>query len=364
MTANTKQPATSQIVFAYLVVYIVWGSTFFFIEKALNSFPPFVLGSIRFMLAGPILMAYCFLKGYKLFRKDDVRHTLFVGFLLLFVDMAAIIWSEQYISSGIVAIISAATAIWFILFDRPKWGENFRNFPVVVGLLLGFFGVFLLFAEQIFGGQDNPDKKQTLIAMAVMTLGTMGWTVGSLYSKYKSPKSDNNPEKESEGESLNVIVKTAWQMIVAGVAFTVVAIGNGEYARFDRANVAKEDWLAMAYLITMGSILAFSCYIWLLQVRPATEVSTYAYINPIVALLLVHFFTSHVVTQLQIIGLSVVLFSVLLMNWKLYMNKRTFAKIRRRRKLKRLRQMAPKSSIPRIIEITDFEADRKQRKKK
>lgn len=362
MTASPKQPTTSRIVFAYLVVYIVWGSTFFFIEKALNSFSPFVLGSIRFMVAGPLLMTYCFLKGYKLFRKEDVKHALFVGFLLLFVDMAAIIWSEQYISSGIVAIISAATAIWFIIFDRPKWSENFRNLPVVIGLLLGFFGVFLLFAEQIFGGHDNPDKKQTLIAMAVMTLGTMGWTIGSLYSKYKSP--DSNPKKQSEGESLNVIVKTAWQMVVAGVAFTVVALSNGEYGRFRWASVATEDWLAMAYLISMGSILAFSCYIWLLQVRPATEVSTYAYINPIVALLLVHFFTTHVVTKLQIIGLGVVLFSVLLMNWKLYMNKRTFVKIRRRRKLKRLRHMAPKSSIPRIIEITDFESNRKKRKKK
>jgi 2-methylisocitrate lyase-like PEP mutase family enzyme len=115
----------------------------------------------------------------------------------------------------------------------------------------------------------------------------------------------------------------------------------------------------MVYLATMGSILAFSCYIWLLQVRPATEVSTYAYVNPIVALLLAHFFTDHIVTELQILGLIIVLFSVLLMNWNLYKNNRTFRIIRARKKLKRLRHMAPKSSIPRIIEVADFDTKEK-----
>ncbi len=194
--------------------------------------------------------------------------------------------------------------------------------------------------------------------MIVMTVGTIGWTVGSLISKYNK-KSDNkksadpNTAKEPE-EDLNVMVKTAWQMVVAGVAFTTVALLNGEYKSFEFGSVPLEYWGAMVYLALMGSILAFSCYIFLLQYRPATEVSTYAYVNPIVALILVHFFTDHLVSRMQIIGLAVVLFSVLLMNWNLYRDSSIIKNYKRRRKIRKLRHMAPKSSIPRIVEVAEF----------
>ncbi len=352
-------PSTATIIFAYLVVYIVWGSTFFFIEKSLHAFPPFVLGSIRFIIAGTLLMGYCYFKGYKIFIKSAVKDAAMVGFLLLFVDMAAIIWSEQYISSGIVSILSAATAIWFIILDKPKWNENFTSVPTLLGLILGFLGVFMLFAEQIFSpNAHSADNDNKLTAMIVLTLGTIGWTVGSLLSKYSKEKRDQKAAVENgpkaEAEDLNVMVKTAWQMVVAGTAFTTVALLNGEYARFDFSAVAIEYWGAMVYLALMGSILAFSCYIFLLQVRPATEVSTYAYVNPIVALILVHFFTNHEVTKMQIIGLAVVLFSVLLMNWNLYVNSELIKKYKRSRKIKKLRHMAPKSSIPRIVEVAEY----------
>lgn len=352
--ANQGTPAAASIIFAYLVVYIVWGSTFFFIEKALRSFSPFVLGSIRFFIAGSMLMSYCWLRGYRLYIKSVVKDAMFIGFLLLFVDMAAIIWSEQYISSAIVTILSSAAAIWFIVFDKPKWKQNFSSPPIVIGLLFGFIGVFMLFAEQLFtdDGASGQQKDMKLIAMIVLMLGTVGWTVGSLISKYSKEKRDR--ENRAEQEDLHVMVKTAWQMVSAGIAFTVVALVSGEYARFDIKAVALIDWGAMAYLASMGSILAFGSYIWLLQHRPATEVSTYAYINPIVALVLAHYFTSHHVSRLQIIGLVVVLCSVMLMNWNLYRDNKKFTVYKRAKRIKKLREMAPKSSIPRIVEIATF----------
>jgi len=362
-SANTK-PST--IIFAYLVVYIVWGSTFFFIEISLDAFPPFVLGSIRFIIAGTLLMLYCWLKGHKIYIKKPVKDAALVGFLLLFVDMAAIIWSEQYISSGIVSILSAATAIWFIILDKPKWKENFSSIPILLGLILGFIGVILLFAEQIFAkNAHSVDNESRLTAMIVLTLGTIGWTIGSLISKY-SKESDRKKDSEStksSPEDLHVMVKTAWQMVVAGSTFTLVALLTGEYKNFEISSVSLEYWGAMIYLALMGSILAFSCYIFLLQVRPATEVSTYAYVNPIVALLLVHFFTDHLVSRMQIIGLAVVLFSVLLMNWNLYRNSDLLRNIKRRRKINKLRNMAPKSSIPRIIEVAEFMKNKKRKSK-
>lgn len=354
MNIQERNTKTAQIVMAYLVVYFVWGSTFFFIEKALRSFPPFVLGSLRFVTAGALLLSYCILKGYKLYIRKEVMQAALIGFMLLFIDMAAIIWSEQYISSGIVVIISSAAAIWFVIFDRRKWKENFTSIPIVTGLILGFGGVFLLFAEQIFSGSPSQgDNDRSLLAMIVITLGTIGWTIGSLYSKYSQEK--NEEKAPNETEHLNVIVKTAWQMLVAGAVFTLIAVFNNEYSNFDYRIVYTADWLALGYLIIMGSILAFSCYLWLLQERPATEVSTYAYVNPIIALILAHLFTDHIVTSIQILGLITVLLSVLLMNWNLYMNKRTLVKIRKRKPLKRLRHMALKSSIPRISEVSEYE---------
>lgn len=351
-------PSVLAIVFAYAVIYIVWGSTFFFIEKALHAFPPFIIGSIRFLVASALMMLYCKIKGYKLYEKQAVKDAAIIGFLLLFIDMAAIIWAEQYISSGIVSIISAATVIWFVILDKPKWKENFSSPTTIVGLILGFLGVIMLFAEQLFDNEANDnDQELVIIAMSLMTLGTIAWTIGSLYTKYSSDrntKASVNGMISEQKEDLHVMVKTAWQMLVAGLAFTVVGATNGDYASFDPASVAIEYWGALVYLILMGSILAFSCYIWLLQVRPSTEVSTYAYVNPIVALLLAHFFTEHEVTKMQIIGLSVVLFSVLLMNWNMYKENAFISKYRRHRRIKKLRNMAMKSSIPRIVEVAEF----------
>ncbi|PRD48580.1 EamA family transporter [Sphingobacterium haloxyli] len=359
---NQRMPTTGSIIFAYLVVYIVWGSTFFFIEKALRSFSPFVLGSIRFIIAGSLLMGFCYFKGYKLFAKTAVKDALFVGFLLLFVDMAAIIWAEQYISSAIVTIIAAATAIWFVVFDKPKWKENFSSLPTVLGLIFGFLGVFMLFAEQLFAQEDTSgDKNIKITAMFVLVFGTIAWTVGSLISKYSKEKRTRQMQERGE-EDVHIMVKTAWQMVCAGIAFTVVASINGEYRRFQIQDVLPEDWGGIIYLATMGSILAFGSYIWLLQHRPATEVSTHAYINPIVALVLAHYFTDHHVTSLQIIGLFIVLGSVLLMNWNLYKNNKKVKVYKRAKRIKKLRELASHSSIPRIMALSNF--NQKHEKKK
>lgn len=366
-TTVTNSSNKTMVILCYAIVYIVWGSTYFFIEKALDhgsgGFAPFVLGSLRFISAGLLLMLYCKLKGYTLFKWKAVKEALFVGFLLLFVDMAAIIWAEQHISSGIVSIISAACAIWFVLLDKPKWKENFSSITTVAGVILGFCGVFMLFAEQAFTKTAH-DNTMQIIAMAVMVIGTIGWTIGSLASKYFSNNTNEKNEEnlndpQSEQDDLHIMVKTAWQMLTASFAFTIVAILNGEYAAFDASSISMEKWLSLIYLAIFGSIIAFSAYLWLLQVRPATEVSTYAYINPIVAMILVYFFTDHDVTRLQVWGLVVVLSSVLMMNWNMYKDTKAIAMITNRRYRKYVVQ---KSSIPRIIELVEIIRLRDQKK--
>lgn len=323
---NAGQSNKMLIILAYFVVYVVWGSTYFFIGKALHSFSPFILGSFRFIVASTILMTYCYFKGYKLWDKQIVKQAMITGFMLLFIDMAGIIWSEQFLSSGIVAIMAASAAIWFVVFDKPKWKQNFSSLPTILGVVFGFLGVLMLFYEQISSTRVNPEQQlMNTIALVVLVLCSIAWTLGSLYSKYVSDK--QKQETHEPKKDLHIMVKTAWQMVTAGIMFNFIAVTKGEYADFYFSNVSLEGWLSMAYLTTFGSILAFGSYVWLLQVRPALEVSTYAYVNPIVAVALSYFFSDDLVTHLQIYGLVVILFSVLLMNWNLYKNTKICQKI-------------------------------------
>jgi len=304
------------------MIYIVWGSTFFFIHKALAGFEPFLLGAIRFCTAGLLLLGWCAFKGHRILDRSTILHSGLMGLLLLFVDNGIIIWVEQSLPSGLVAIMSASAAIWFIILDKPNWKTNFRNLPVVTGLFMGFFGVVMLFGDRIAQAFDASERQANLIGMTLLLIGALAWTIGSLYSKYVG--------KPKPGEKRNSLVSTAWQMLTAGIAFTITAGVRGEIADFQPANVPSSAWWAIGYLIVMGSIVAYSAYIWLLQVRPATEVSTHTYVNPIVAVLLGAWFAHEAVTDSQIIALMVILTSVLLINWDAYNLSSLFTKRKKR----------------------------------
>ncbi len=308
---TTKRAFTTWVILAYAMVYIVWGSTYFFIHKALSGFEPFMLGAIRFLIAGALMLAWANYKGYKIFDWSAIKGASVTGLLLLFVDTGIIIWVEQFLASGLVAIMAASAAIWFVILDKPKWGENFRSIPIITGLFLGFTGVVMLFGDQVANAADAAQQSQNLWGMILLILGAIAWTAGSLYSKYFS-----SSEKQA---NTNTMVGTAWQIMIAGVAFAVTTLFNGEAARFEFSAVPSEAWWSILYLIFFGSIIAYSSYIWLLKVRPATEVSTYAYVNPIVAVFLSYFLTEETITSVQITGLIIILLSVFLMNWDAYM---------------------------------------------
>jgi drug/metabolite transporter (DMT)-like permease len=291
------------VILAFAVVYVVWGSTYFFIQKALAGFPPFILGSFRFLVAGVLLMGWCIFKGEKIFDKKSVKYAAISGLLMLGVGNGLVIWVEQSIPSGLVAIMVSSAAIWFVILDRPKWGENLSNKSTVAGLVIGFIGVILLFAEQLFQTLAQNQSSTQIIGIILLLIAPIGWAAGSLYSKHTS-----------SGNKISVSVNTAWQMLAAGCAFIPGGLITGEFKNFNWQTIPTEAWLSVGYLIIFGSIAAFSAYVWLLTVRPATQVSTYAYVNPVVAVLLSVAFTQERVTIIQIIGLVVILASVLLIN--------------------------------------------------
>lgn len=319
-----------KIVVAFAIVYVVWGSTFFFIHKALAGFSPFLLGAVRFSTAGLLMLVWCYFKGYRIFHRSTILHAGLMGLLLLYIDNGIIIWVEQFMPSGLVAIMSASAAIWFIVLDKPNWKSNFGNLPVIIGLFMGFFGVVMLFGDRLAQALDASQRQANIWGMSLLLLGALAWTIGSLYSKYYG--------KSKNSESGNGLVGTAWQMFIAGAAFTLTAAGRGEIASFRFDMVPASAWWAIAYLIGMGSIVAYSSYIWLLQVRPATEVSTHTYVNPIVAVMLGAWFAHETISYSQLIALLVILGSVFLINWDAYNLSALFSK--RRSRYARLRENA------------------------
>jgi len=330
MTTKLTQVRYSklQIIVAFAMIYIVWGSTFFFIHKALAGFGPFLLGAIRFSTAGLLMLVWCYFQGYRLFHRATIFHAGLMGLLLLYVDNGIIIWVEQFMPSGLVAIMSASAAIWFIVLDKPNWKTNFSNLSIVIGLFMGFFGVVMLFGDRLAQALDAAQRQSNIMGMSLLLLGALAWTIGSLYSKYYG--------KSKKVEKGNSLVGTAWQMFIAGIAFTLTAAGRGEITGFRFDMVPASAWWAITYLIGMGSIVAYSSYIWLLQVRPATEVSTHTYVNPIVAVLLGAWFAHETVSYSQLTALAVILGSVFLINWdayklsNLFIKKRSFPQVRDR----------------------------------
>ena len=299
-----KNVSPVMVAIAFATVYLVWGSTYFFIQKAIQEIPALLMGALRFITAGTLLMIWCVIKGERIWVWNNIKHAAVSGVLMLFVGNGAVIWTEQYLPSSLVAVLVSAAPIWFVLLDKPKWKENFKSRETIFGLIVGFAGVILLFSERVMAALSNTGNALQIVGSAILIIGSMSWAAGSLYSKYKDKGSSS--------------ANTAWQMVAGGLAFLPASLLDNEWKGFQWQNVTMQSWLSLFYLILLGSIAAYSAYVWLLQVRPATQVSTYAYVNPVVAVLLGVFLASERITLLQIVGLVVILVSVLLINLAKY----------------------------------------------
>ena len=302
-----------RVVIAFATVYIVWGSTYFFIRMSVQHIPPMLLGCMRFLIAGLLMLGYCVVTKEKVFVWSTMRPAIVSGLLLLFVGNGALIWSEQYLASSLAAILLASGPIWFVLLDKGKWKENFSSKETIMGLLVGFAGVILLFGERLTRGFSAASAGTVgaagghwqLMALVVLLLGSISWAAGSLYAKYRSTGASNS-------------VNAGWQMFAAGVAFIPASLIRGEISTFHWQDVTTLSWLSMFYLVTMGSLAGYSAFVWLLRVRSATQVSTHAYVNPVVAVLLGVFFADETMSPIQLLGLAIILISVLLINLAKY----------------------------------------------
>lgn len=309
MSLTRKEASPLMVIIAFAVLYIVWGSTYFFIQKAIEHIPPFLMGAIRFIVAGLLLMLWCVLKKEKLFNPTQIKHAAIAGVMLLFVGTGAVIWAEKTLPSSLVGVLIASEAVWLVVIDRANWKTNFTNRNTVIGLIIGFAGVVLLFSESAMKVVSQAGGSAAIIGFIVLMIGTISWAGGSIYSK-------NN----SFGSST---VNSAWQMLVAGLVFIPASFLNNEWSGFQWQAVPAESWLSVLYLVVMGSLAGYSAYVWLLSVRPVTQVSTHVYVNPVVAVLLGVLFAGEKMSWLQVLGLAIILISVLLINLSKYRRQKT-----------------------------------------
>ncbi len=306
-----KAPSVIAVITAFLILYFVWGSTYFYIKQVIDYIPIFITGTMRFLAASVIMFIICLLRKDKIFDLQQIKIGLLTGILLLFVANGAVMLAELTLPTSFVAIICAATPLWFVLMDKPMWKENFSNLYTILGVLFGFVGVCILLSNRLSDIQFESKNMLLIVGLIILIIGNWAWVAGSLYSK-----------KHSKG---SVWVSTTWQMVGATLAFAIASLFSDDWSVFNIQTVPFSAWASLVYLIIFGSILAYSAYVWLLSVKPATQVSTYAYINPIVAVFLGIYLGKEVVGFAQIAGLIVILVSVLMINLVKYRKERKLA---------------------------------------
>ena len=298
--STQQQPSKALVIAAFASLYIIWGSTYLAILLALKTIPPFLMAGSRFVIAGLLLLIWCGLRGEKIPPIVSVSKISFAGILMLFFGTGTLVWVEQYLPTGVAAIIISTVPLWFVLIDKRNWKSNFSSKSIILGLVIGFAGVILLFSGK--SAFSFAGDKMKVISFIVVLVGSVFWAVGSLYSKYTA----------TEGTTT---IKAAIQMLAAGLSFLMLGFVLGEHHNFNLSNVSVQSWVSLIYLITMGSLVGYMSYVWLLSVKPPALVGTYAYVNPVVAVFLGWLIVGEPITSQQLIALSIILGGVIMVSF-------------------------------------------------
>jgi drug/metabolite transporter (DMT)-like permease len=283
---------------ALLALYIVWGSTYLAIRFAVETIPPFLHASLRFLISGAILYIWRRMAGDPAPTFSNWKSTAIVGAALLLGGNGLVAWAEQTVPSGIAALMISSSPFWLVLFESLRAGGAKPNWQSILGLIVGFGGVFLLIGPaEIIGGEGSFDT----FGIILLLLAPLFWSLGSIYAKGADmPKS--------------TLLSTGMQMLMGAVALIIVSLAKGELNGFSFGLVSMRSWLGLAYLITFGSLIGFVSYGWLLHNAPISLVSTYAYVNPVVAVFLGNLFADEPLTPRILIASAIIIGSVIFIN--------------------------------------------------
>jgi len=291
--ARAARPA-ARIWLALGTVYILWGSTYLGIKYAIDTIPPILMGSVRFLIAGGVLYLLAIrtgdTRGDRLGSRQWIA-ALVIGGLMLVGGNGGVILAEQYAPTGVVALLVATAPLWMAVIDRVAFG---RRLPalVIVGLVIGFGGVAFLIGSP-GAGHIN------LFGAALALAAPLCWATGSVFTRHVRLPS-------------RPLVAAAMEMLWAGLLFGIASILTGELGRVHWQHVSTTSIVALLYLIVFGSLIGFSAYVWLLRSAPLSLVSTYAYVNPVVAVILGAIFVGEAITARLVIAGGIIIAAVAL----------------------------------------------------
>lgn len=289
-------PSLSALVLAFLAIYLIWGSTYLAIFWAIETIPPFTMAGIRFLVAGSLLGAWAVWTGTPRPTGGQLRDGVVVGALLLLGGNGAVVWAEQWVPTGLAALLIATVPFWMILLDWLWTGARRPAVTAWLGVAWGLLGVWLL----VGGGGAMELEGRGIAGVVVILGGSVSWALGSIHSRRIAVPAAPR-------------WATAIQMLAGGVMLGAVGGLSGEWARWVPGETSLRSVLALAYLIVFGGMVAYSAYVWLLRVSTPGRVATYAYVNPVVALLLGWALANETVTLPTLGAAAMILSAVVLL---------------------------------------------------
>jgi drug/metabolite transporter (DMT)-like permease len=287
------------LVAAFFAVYVFWGSTYLAIKYAMQTLPPFLMAGSRFAFAGGILLLWARLsKDYERPKREHWRTSFIVGTLLLLGGNGGVVLAQHFIPSSLAALLVATEPLWIVLLSWLWLGHGRPTGKVVLGLIVGFVGVALLVSGRGTTGLQSGDIGQWIGVVAVM-IGALSWAAGSIYGlRGATPKSP--------------LQAAGMQMTAGSFSLLLVGIIRGEWSTFDPSAVSSASVFGLIYLIIFGSLLGFTAYSWLLKNARPSMVATYAYVNPVIAVLLGWLIAGEAMTGQMLIAAGVIVGSVVL----------------------------------------------------
>lgn len=292
--AAEAHPPKWKTLLAFAIIYFVWGSTFLAIRVGVREVPPLLLAAMRFFVAGAVLYAWMLARGEPSPTLRQWKAASLLGLVIFVFDYGLLFWSEQRVPSGVAAVMLATIPAFMALSEIIFLRTQRLTIRLVVALLIGTGGVAVLVSHSLDLGGAPIDK----LGAIALIFASISWSIASVMTR-KLPLPDSK------------VMSAGAQMLSGGLFLAVAAAGFGEFRNFHPAAVSREVWFSLLYLIIAGSIIGFTAYVWLIHHESPTKVGTYAYVNPLVAVLVGYFLGGEALTTRTILGTLFVLVSVI-----------------------------------------------------
>jgi len=292
MDSKTHRPAWKTLL-AFAIIYFVWGSTFLAIRVGVHDVPPLLFAAMRFFVAGFILYGWMIARGEPSPARRQWMSILLLALLIFLIDYGLLFWAEQRVPSGVAAVMMATIPAFIALSEILILQTQRLTVRLALALLIGICGVAVLMSNSLNLGGAPIDRRGAI----ALIIGSISWSIATVLAR----KLPLPPSK---------VMSSGAQMLAGGIMLTITSTALGEFHQFHPSTVSPAAWFSLIYLIIAGSIVGFTAYVWLIHHESPTKVGTYAYVNPVVAVLLGYFFGGETLGLRTILGTMFVLVSV------------------------------------------------------